>query len=240
MWWPWGRDREEREYARASAEEALRYMTATFYEAEVLDRAITSYAAELRRLMDDGFGLRRASVAPVLDACAQVEAVFVTVFTEYFELRDALLPLRPHASVRGLRKARAAFEEASLHVLGPMDDGAAAKQDLDKLFDTIASFRTLCRPPALAAADGLAAAEAELAALAADGVTSGPLRRRLRDTARELEVLKDGRGELVHMRDVAAAFHRLHAEAEDLRRRIRIARPLAAVLDRETAAVVAG
>ncbi|MEU6974695.1 MULTISPECIES: hypothetical protein [unclassified Streptomyces] len=242
MWWPWGRDRggPEREEALERAEEALREMTAAFYEAEIVDRSIKFYASELRRLLDDGFGLQRDNCAGTLAACAKVESIFVTVFTEYFELRDSFTPLGRRASARRVERATAAFEEATAAVLEPLETAAESKRDLDYLFDVIAGFRTLCRPPALAATDGLEAARAELEALASDGITSKPLRRRIQHASRDLKVLKDGHSVLVHKLDVSAAFHRLHAEAEDIRRRIRAARPLAAVLTEETAAAPVG
>lgn len=248
MWWPWGRDGGRREEALRDAEVALREMTAAFYEAEIVERSTKFYASELQRLLDDGFGLQRDNCAGTLAACARVESIFVAVFTEYFALRDSFLPLGRLPSTRKVRRATEAFEEATAAVLEPLEAGAESKRDLDYLFEMIADFRTLCRPPALAATAGLEAARAELDALAADGITSKPLRRRIQRASRDLEVLKDGRTALVHKLDVSAAFHRLHAEAEDLRRRIRAARPTAAAfpevlvegLAEETAAAPVG
>ncbi|MFE6664290.1 hypothetical protein ACFVFH_12140 [Streptomyces sp. NPDC057697] len=101
----------------------------------------------------------------------------------------------------------------------------------DHLFGTLADFRTLCAPLMRTAVDTLETAREELAALATEGIASRPLKRVLRETDAFLTRLRQGRAGIEGRTNVASFFRRLHAEAEDIGRRIRLARPLAATFD---------
>lgn len=229
--WPWGRKKRERDEALVRAEAALREASAAFYEVELDLRRVEFAAGEIRRLADEGIGARRESVEAFLRGVTGTAASLNALFAGYFEDLDAHTPLERHETAEDLDRAALAlvgrvkqFEE--ILVLQRVN-----KADIDFLFENIAIFHSMCAPLMRTAVDTLESAREELAALAADGVTSRPLERMLRETDASLTRLREGRTGTSGREHVASFFRRLHAEADDIRRRIRLARPLAAAFD---------
>lgn len=117
MRWPWGRNEKDREAALERAEAALREMTAAFYEAEAASRRVDFYLSEIRRLLEEGFGLHRASLAHTLATGDRVDSGYDRAFTEYFEVLDSLTRLSRHSTARKL--ARAAWPPPAMTALSP-------------------------------------------------------------------------------------------------------------------------
>lgn len=231
--WPWGRRKREREAALARAEAALREATAGFYEVELCSRRVEFVASEVRRIADEGIGLAAGPFTGLLEACAVVVANLDSTFGAYFEDLDALTPLGRHGTAEELDRAALGLAGWAEQFDEYLVAQAETKESIDNLFEKLAGFRPVCAPLMRTAVDALEAAREELAALAAEGITSRPLKRALRETGAALSRLRKGQTGTEGREQVASSFRRLHAEAEDIRRRIRLARPLTAAFGEE-------
>lgn len=228
--WPWGRRERRRRKALPRAEAALREASAGFYEVEVTARRITFVRDELVRLLDEGIGLSREAMGGTLESAKHQAATLDASYAGYFADLDAWTPLDRHPTAAELTAAAEVFERWTRGWDEVLDAGRGALAGLDHLLDVLAEFRTVCRPVVTAASRSMSAARGELNALAGEGVTSRPLRRSLREAEGALERLADGRASVMAQDDVASYARRLHAEAEDIRRRVRRARPRMALL----------
>ncbi|MGI5454357.1 hypothetical protein ACQEWB_14510 [Streptomyces sp. CA-249302] len=226
--WPWGR----RKRALARAEKALRDAAAGFYEVEAATRWTAARREELVRFLDQGHGLSRNAMAMPIEAAQRQVAHFDTVCPEYFADLDAQTPLEKHATPEELDEATRVLDKWARSWEWALSGYHAAREGSDYLDITLMDFFGECRPILTAASASMAAARLELDALAEQCVTSRPLRRSLREAEGELERLADGRTNLERRSDIAARGRRLHAEAEDIRRRMRDARPRLEFLDR--------
>ena len=234
--WPWGRGRREREQALGRAEAALRDASAGFHEVEVGLRRITFLRDEVQRLLDERIGLNRAECRGFMAGNEEVLTRHNTIFGEYFTDLDAWTPLARHDTAARLDDAATVFTEWSGLWDGILDNHRDGEDERAGLFDTLGRFRTECRPVLTDAAESTAAARRDLDSLADDGVRSRSLGHALRTLEGELDRLSDGRTTVAKRADVASRGRRLHAEAEDIRRRLRAVRPRLAVLA-ETAGV---
>ncbi|WP_369032752.1 hypothetical protein [Streptomyces adonidis] len=183
-----------------------------------------------RRLIDERIGLNRAQCRQLVAGTEEVLTRHVTFYADHFTDLDAWTPLSGHDTAARLDGAATAFWGWSGTwdgILGSHRDG---EDERAELFDVLARFRTGCRPILTDAAESTAAARRDLDSLADDGVRSRSLGRALRTLEGELDRLSDGRTTVARRAEVASRGRRLHAEAEDIRCRLRAVRPRLAVL----------
>lgn len=228
--WPWGRGRRKREQALGRAEEALRDAAAGFYEVEVSLRRITFLRDEVQRLIDERIGLNRAQCQQLVAGTEAVLTRHNTFYADYFTDLDAWTPLARHDTAARLDDAATVFWGWSGTWDGILDSHREGEDERAELLDALARFRTECRPILTDAAESTAAARRDLDSLADDGVRSRSLGRALRTLEGELDRLSDGRTTVARRSDVASRGRRPHAEADDIRRRLRAVRPRLAAL----------
>lgn len=197
-------------------------------------RRITFLRDEVQRLIDERIGLNRAECQELLISTEAVLTRHDTIFGDYFTDLDGWTPLGRHDTAAQRDEAAAVFGEWAGAWDGILRDHRDGEDERAGLFDALALFRTECRPVLTEAAESTAAARRELDILAGDGdgdgVRSRSLGRALRTLEGELDRLSDGRTTVAKRLEVASRGRRLHAEAEDIRRRLRTARPRLAVL----------
>lgn len=227
--WPWGRSGRKREQALGRAEEALRDAAAGFCEVEVSLRRITLLRDEVRRLIDERIGLNRAQRRQLVVGTEEILTRHDTFYADHFTDLDAGTPLSRHDTAARLDEAATVFWGWSGTWDGILDSHRDGEDERAELFDVLAPFRSECRPILTGAAESTAARHG-LDSLAADGVRSRLLGRALRTLEGELDRLSDGRTTVARRAEVASRGRRPHAEAEDIRRRLRAVRPRLVVL----------
>ncbi|WP_405534264.1 hypothetical protein OG787_03570 [Streptomyces sp. NBC_00075] len=183
-----------------------------------------------RRLIDERIGLNRAQCRQLVAGTEEVLTRHVTFYADHFTDLDAWTPLSGHDTAARLDGAATVFWGRSGTWDGILDSHRDGEDERAELFDVLARFRTGCRPILTDAAESTAAARRDLDSLADDGVRSRSLGRALRTLEGELDRLSDGRTTVARRAEVASRGRRLHAEAEDIRCRLRAVRPRLAVL----------